>query len=108
MTAPGIRAAVTLVFGRDIGSFLTGKPAGGYLVDRTSAASQVAPLSLKQVQEIMSQEGGLEKYIYSAMQIGGEGVDVFDYKKAQKEQARLKEERGIKTKPEKSKRKYKF
>ena len=106
MVAPGMRAAWILTTGKDLGSYLTGKPPGGYLVDRSEALSQILPLTPKQIAEILSQDGGIEKLIYSAMQAGGEGVDVFNYDEAREKQERLKAERGTtKTTHKKKKRK---
>lgn len=108
MVAPGMRAAWILTTGKDLGSYLTGKPPGGYLVDRSEALSQILPLTPKQITEILSQEGGIEKLIYSAMQAGGEGVDIFDYDEARAKQNRLKAERGVSTRATTRKKKSKY
>jgi hypothetical protein len=94
MTAPGVRAAWILATGRDLGSLLTGKPKGGYLVDRVEALKSILPMTAVEITDLLKSDEGMEKIIYSAMLGAGEGVNRFDYEESKKEQARLKKIRG--------------
>jgi hypothetical protein len=93
MLAPGVLLAWELASGKDV---------RGYLKDRASALWNVAPISLQGVKEI-AEEGNFEDFIFSLMELTGEQTSVFNREKANKEQERLKRERGV---PSKTKKKF--
>lgn len=85
--APGIKLAWEAMSGKDI---------RGYQVNRWKSLLNVAPLTAKSLAELGSAGGDIEDMLLlSLLQIGGEGVDVFDYEKAREEERQLKLERGI-------------
>jgi hypothetical protein len=80
---------------------MTGTDTRGFQVSRIKALGNIAPLTARQITELLKSGDTIEALELSLLQGMGEGVDTFDYDEAQKEQKALKEERGLGTKKKK-------
>jgi len=94
------------IIGKEIGSgvapgvaflyeFAKGEDLAGYQKERSEAFENFLPLSGRQIYEILDAMGP-EGIPLAAASYIGEGVDVFNYKKAKEKESKLKVKRGLK------------
>lgn len=70
----------------------TGTDTQGFLKPRVEALENAAPMTFRQMKDIIDSEG-VDGMLLNLMQYAGEGVDVFNYKKAREKQNALKREK---------------
>lgn len=93
--APGITMIMQMASGKDI---------RGYQASRVGALGNMAPLAARDIKNITEEEG-LDGWIFDTLAFMGENTNVFNPDKAKAEQDTLKKERGISTSKKSSSKK---